>query len=249
MYDYVESWFGEAVGARQMQRMAAFTIVWTVIDAIAERFAPKSIEDNDERRRFSGRVTGFVHAVSVICIAFWILLDPEETRETELDRLYGFSDRANLLFAHSCGFFLWDIFVCLGASKIDVGFLCHAIACFVCYLFGQYPYLHYWGVRFLLYELSTPFLNAMLIMRQLGYQGTLHDVLKNLFGYTFLVVRIFYGFYISAYFTKDSVELLQSGRAHSTFAVSYYLLANVVLNGLNSFWLYKMLLTRSKKTT
>ncbi|GBG25564.1 Topoisomerase I damage affected protein 4 [Hondaea fermentalgiana] len=247
--ELARAWVGMAAGATQLQRMAGFTAVFSVLAAGAERMAPTSIADNDERQRFGARVTGLAHALSTIGLAFWILTDEEETKAMDADRMYGFSDRANLLFAHSCGFFLWDIYVCVARAKIDWGFLVHGISCFLCYLFGQYPYLHYWGVRFLLYELSTPFLNAMLLLRQLGHKGLLHSCMQNMFGYSFLLVRIFYGFTISALFTRDTLDLLRSGKAHSTFVVIYYLAANVALNSLNSFWLYKMLMTRSKKST
>jgi len=240
---------GLALAVKQLRRTLTFSIAWTVLAAAAEKNAPKAIVKADERQRFGARVTGGLHAVSTSLLCFWILLDKTETQDIDKDRMYGYSDRTNLLFAHSCGFFLWDIYICLAREKIDLGFLLHGIACFLCYLFGQFPFLHYYGVRFLLFELSTPFLNLMLILKQLGKVGKFHDMIKMIFGYSFLLVRIFYGFLLSGGFFMETIDLVRNGKPHSMGVALYYMAANFSLNMLNLMWLSQMIAAKSKSSS
>ncbi len=242
---------GAAATRRQGLRTLGFLCSWELLAWVVERLAPAALKaDREERARFAERVTSLAHALVTIGLCSWILwVDPDEETQRasmERDHMYGHSDGAMVLFASSCGYFAWDLYATLSKSTVEWGFVVHAVACFLCYLFGQFPYLHYYGVRFLLFELSTPFLNVMLLLRQVGSKGALHSAVQSLFGYSFLACRILYGFPLSYFFWQESLELLRSGKQHSAFVVVYYLVANLALNGLNAFWLVGMLTKRRK---
>ena len=70
------------------------------------------------------------------------------------------TNRAGSLFAITTGYFLWDTMVSLLYLRENgPGFLIHAVLC--CYVFvcSYKPFMQYYGVHFLLWELSSPFLN------------------------------------------------------------------------------------------
>ena len=70
------------------------------------------------------------------------------------------TNRAGSLFAITTGYFLWDTMVSLIYLRENgPGFLIHAVLC--CYVFvcSYKPFMQYYGVHFLLWELSSPFLN------------------------------------------------------------------------------------------
>lgn len=237
---------GLAVTQVQLQRTLAFTGLWSVLHWAGEKSAPASLIDHDERARFGSRTTSMAHAIAAIVLSTRLLLDSEESKAMNEDRLYGMSDDFNMIASMSCGYFIFDLVYCLTRSKVEMGFVVHAVACALCYFFSQFPYLHWYGPRFLLFELSTPFLNVMLLLRQLGHTGRAHDIAQTLFGYSFMVVRIFYGIFLSWGFWIETSDLLRNGNPHSVFVVVYYMAANAALTSLNLFWFSQMLKKRSK---
>lgn len=79
--------------------------------------------------------------------------------------------------------------------------------------FFQRPFLNYYGAVFILYELSTPFLNFNWFMDKLGWTGSKIQLLNGLVLIsTFFGARIAYGFSMSYQtwgelsFSTDGIE-------------------------------------------
>jgi len=232
---------GLGSSSEQLRRTALFFLGWTMLQLGSERLAPKSLS-SAEKSKFSKLCVQLCHAVSTSVISSYIIATPEEDPAVTEDHLYGFSDRINLLFAHSCAYFLWDTYCELSKKKANFGFIGHGIACFLCYLFGQYPFLHFYGVRFLQFELSSPFLNIVGLFRLLRLERhPFYKYLQGTFGLTFLVVRIIYGFPLSYHFFQETIRLLQNGSAHNFGVLGYYMVSNLALNALNLTWLVLMI--------
>ena len=103
-------------------------------------------------------------------------------------------------------------------------------------------------------EFSTPFLNLRNIMLQLKQTKTpLFTICTYMFALTFFVLRIFVGIPRSYIFWQDILDLLFYNRMnnlnpkHPIIIVYYMLLANIILNGLNIFWAYKIIQSVTKK--
>mmetsp|Transcript_12023 Transcript_12023/g.19111 ORF Transcript_12023/g.19111 Transcript_12023/m.19111 type:complete len:259 (+) Transcript_12023:316-1092(+) len=247
--EFIEQTLGQAVSQVQLQRTAGFIAFWTVIEVLAKYYAPEQVGGVEGRKKFSSRIVALVHSVFACVWCLYIMwVDHEEHAKISADPMYGHSDSVSMLFAHSAGYFIWDIVSVLRKEELDKGFIAHAICCSLCYVFGQYPYLQYFGIRFLLFEMSTPFLNIMMLLRQLGHiESRYHTWSKNMFGYTFLSVRIFFGFPTSYSFLSEAFPLLWSNTHHSTLVVVYYIFANLALNFLNVFWLMSILRMKGAK--
>ena len=68
------------------------------------------------------------------------------------------------------GYFAWDLFICVRYG-FGVAFFIHAVLCLSLYSYAVGtvpPFLLYYGCVFLVWEVSTPFLNARHLMKAAG---------------------------------------------------------------------------------
>eukprot|EP00004_Rigifila_ramosa_P025150 TRINITY_DN7478_c0_g1_i2.p1 TRINITY_DN7478_c0_g1~~TRINITY_DN7478_c0_g1_i2.p1 ORF type:complete len:268 (-),score=69.96 TRINITY_DN7478_c0_g1_i2:50-808(-) len=177
------------------------------------------------------------HALVVVQGALRALQDPA----LAADHVWGQSALAEFYCKVAIGYFVWDTSICiLNFKDYGVGFLVHGVGCFFCYLFtvaqGE-GFILFHACVFLLWELSTPFLNLRSVLAVLNKKdSTLYLVNGVIFTFLFFAVRIVFGFYYSV----DTWQgLLSDTRVHVAFVV-YYLSINVVLNALNVFWFSKI---------
>ncbi|PVU97358.1 hypothetical protein BB559_002058 [Furculomyces boomerangus] len=76
------------------------------------------------------------------------------------DRIFGYGNFSTFLLSISLGYFLWDMIITLVNIKLGgVGFFIHGLCCFMVFSQAFRPCLHYYGAVFLMYELSTIFMN------------------------------------------------------------------------------------------
>ncbi|KAJ3123157.1 hypothetical protein HK100_011701 [Physocladia obscura] len=85
------------------------------------------------------------------------------------DKLWGYSKFGGDVNAIVLGYFAWDIFMALQMG--DVGFIVHGVSAFMVYLLCFKPFIMYYGAVFILYELSTPFLNIHWVCDKTGLSG------------------------------------------------------------------------------
>ncbi len=117
----------------------------------------------------------------------------------------------------------------------------HGIVCLSVFMVGYRPFLNYYGAFFLMFELSTLFLNVHWFCDKTGRTGsTLQLVNGILLVGAFALVRIVFGLYSSVHFIWTS--LAQWDRTKEAAGLFYLLcVANVVLNALNFYWFAKMI--------
>jgi len=186
------------------------------------------------RRGWSTHVVSLVHAVVVIVLAGGALDSPV----LDAERVLGWDACAGRPLSVAAGYFLWDTVVS-AAQFDDVGFLVHALACFTIYFAAFKPFLAYYAIRFLLWELSTPFLNIHWFLDKLGKTGTRLQLVNGVFLLaTFASMRLVYGPYMSYQFFRSI--LAERERIHPAAFVAI-VLGNIVLNALNILWFSKMI--------
>lgn len=97
----------------------------------------------------------------------------------------------------------------------------------------------FYGYRFLVFEVSTIFVDLHWILEKLGFIQTPLQLVNDLLALVgYLVVRFGFGFYNSFLVLKD---LWIGGRAQ--FSVRFIcgaILLNVITHSLNIFWFYKL---------
>ncbi|KAI9509608.1 DUF887-domain-containing protein [Russula earlei] len=181
------------------------------------------------RAGWCSRVASLVHALIVLPLAGSCLHLPA----LAADRAFGWDPRVGTLFAVTCGYFLWDSVVCLVHYE-GIGFLLHGWVCLVLFLNTFRPFIAYYGARFLLWELSTPFLNIHWMLDKTGQTGsTLQFVNGFILVGTFAGARLVYGTIMSYQFYQTIFEV-RDGLSSGIFVS--YVFGNVALNGLNLYW-------------
>ncbi|KAI0289857.1 TLC domain-containing protein, partial [Russula brevipes] len=159
----------------------------------------------------------------------------------------GWDPRVGTLFAVTSGYFLWDSVVTLVHYE-GMGFVVHG-RWYSTYppfaLLGIRPFLAYYGPRFLLWELSTPFLNIHWMLDKTGQTGSPLQLVNGLILFsTFAAARLVYGTMISYQFCQTLFEV-RDGLSSAIFAA--YVCGNLILNGLNMFWFTKMIAALRKR--
>ncbi|OQO14641.1 hypothetical protein B0A48_00022 [Cryoendolithus antarcticus] len=253
------------------------TLFSLISPPLSRQLAPKSYPSFPLKTRLNWdtRVTGLVQAVFICTAALRVIAsDPTRVGSTWETRLWGYSPAAGKVQAWAAGYFLWDILI--SARWVDMygpTALMHAVAAFVVTMIGfvcifcmvhedevgtnwltggvQRPFGNYYGVNFVLYELSTPFLNLHWMLNKLS--PTPEEEPSDLQVYngvalvgTFFGCRLVWGTYQTWLLTQDMLSAWRAGPVPELL-FGTYLLANTALTGLNFFWFSKMVGTLRKR--
>lgn len=203
------------------------------------------------------RINFDIHVVSQVqCIVSILAIVPCWNHPYILNRavdpqhsILGYYPYGGLVLGISTGYFMWDTYVCAKYYRLfGAGFLLHGVAAL--YVFGTsfLPFLIPWIPSFLLFELSTPFVNMNWFASKLP-KGTFSQkfVIVNglLLMAVFFSVRILWGFYAVGLLAWDMYRIRH--QVHPFWPVMVLSL-NALLDVLNVFWFCKMVLI-AKKTT
>lgn len=178
------------------------------------------------------------HVFACVVVVWSAALFKDETLNS--DRLFGYTPVSGDLMAVAIGYFFWDVYVCLRYLHIfGLGFLAHAISCFMVFLFSMRPFLIYFGIRVLLWELSTPFLNINWFCDKLGLTGSKLQLYNGIALVTiFFFARVVFGWWTSYHF----FHTFYTRRDELPMGIPWiYAAGNVILNSLNAFWFTKLI--------
>ncbi|KAL0946764.1 hypothetical protein HGRIS_012939 [Hohenbuehelia grisea] len=181
-----------------------------------------------------------VHVIIVVPFALTCL----NIESLDKDRVFGWDKRAGFVQGIACGYFLWDSLDAI-INFIDIGFVIHGVACLAVYSMGFKPFVAYYGIRCLLWEASTFFLNIHWFLDKLGQTGSkLQFANAFVLLLTFFFVRIIYGGMISFVFIRTLY------RVRKELPLAYliiYGIGNLALQGLNWLWFSKMIAALRKR--
>jgi hypothetical protein len=202
------------------------------------------------------RINFDIHVVSMVqCVISIGMLIPmwnhshwANRSEDPVSSVLGYTPYGGLVAGLTVGYFLWDVVVCLKYfSLFGFGFLFHGCAALFVFSTCFYSYAMPWIPAFLLFELSTPFVNINWFASRLP-AGTLSNRTVAINGImlllTFFSVRIVWGFYSA---TLVATDMLACWSMAPIVLPVTILLLNVNLDILNCFWFYKMLLIAKKQ--
>jgi len=141
---------------------------------------------------------------------------------------------------------LWNTLAVLVIPEYKTAaFIGHHATTFYLAVIGLHPFLHYYTVFFVgppsissaLLGLVDIWKHVPSLQRRLP---TTNLVLRASFAVFFLITRTVMWPIISARFWLDTIHLLRTGSAHSTWAASFYLGANFFLTCLQILWASKI---------
>jgi hypothetical protein len=136
----------------------------------------------------------------------------------------------------------WNVLLCFfNADLRDPAMIGHHLATFSLAYFGLNPYVHYYALFFFGFaEITNIPLTMVDIFKYFPDLKekfpTLNELCRVSFALSFIVLRLIVWPYVSYTFWVGSINLLQSGEAHSSFVVFVFLAANIFLTGLQFFW-------------
>ncbi|CAO3616820.1 unnamed protein product [Cunninghamella blakesleeana] len=181
-------------------------------------------------------VVSTVHCIAVVIGSFFIMND----KTLANDRVFGYVHWAANIYSISCGYFLWDTFVAIHYYKYQgISMVCHGIASFSVFIFSYKPFVNYYGSIFLMYEISTIFLNFNWFMDKLGWTGSKAQLINGFFLISaFFGARIVFGIYMSIQMWTDvyAVKELVPWRY-----IIVYGGANAATTFLNIYWFRLMI--------
>ncbi|ODV77358.1 DUF887-domain-containing protein [Suhomyces tanzawaensis NRRL Y-17324] len=235
--------------------IAATFLFYTAIQYGSQPFSRYYFGDTYKSLKPKTKINFDIHVVSMVqCFISILLLLPMWNSslwsESASSSVHGLSPYGSLVAAVTCGYFAWDVYVCLRYySLFGFGFLFHGVAALYVFCLCLIPFCQPWIPAFLLFELSTPFVNINWFSTRLP-AGTFSDrtILINgvLLLITFFSVRLVWGIYAVIQVALDFYRIW--GHV-SPFLVISILSINVSLDILNVFWFYKMLMIAKKKIT
>jgi len=192
---------------------------------------------SSQRREFGIRCNSMVNSVVLSVLSFYLL----QTLEFQ-SRLFDYEPAVVFLLCLASGYFIWDtIDVVLNIKDSGLGFFFHGFSCSILYTYALFTQtLFYYSITFLLFELSTPFLNLMWFsstfaeLAQIKLPSHIPNFFRVAFALTFLVARVMMGPYWSSLFWIDAYNLYlePDSRAPASFlTMSYlFLLLNIGVN-------------------
>ncbi|KAL8734378.1 MAG: hypothetical protein Q9166_001576 [cf. Caloplaca sp. 2 TL-2023] len=119
-------------------------------------------------------VVSLVQSVVVCAAAIWVMVvDKERKGMSWEERIWGYTGAGGMIQAFAAGYFLWDLQICIRYLGVfGWGLLLHAVAALIVFSLGFRPFVNYYGPTFILYELSSPFLNFHWFFDKLQMTGS-----------------------------------------------------------------------------
>ncbi|RDL34782.1 Uncharacterized protein BP5553_07910 [Venustampulla echinocandica] len=252
-------------------------LAFAVYHAIFEYIAPPlsrfllpnrySKLSRESRLRWNMHCASLVQSVAISALALWVMAVDDERRGMNLEeRMWGYTGAAGMVQALATGYFLFDLAVMIRHLDVfGLGMLAHASSCLLTYTLGFRPIFNYYGCVFMLYELSTPFLNLHWFFDKLDMTGSRAQLYNGLALISvFFSCRIVWGAYSSFNIYRDvwnarhfdhtlksstNEEMMMYGRdtALPVWLVVLYLGGHVTLQVLNVFWLGRMIAAIKKR--
>ncbi|CAI7631882.1 unnamed protein product [Penicillium pancosmium] len=119
-------------------------------------------------------VVSLVQSVLINVAALWMMFaDTERSQMSTGERVFGYTGACGLIQALAVGYFIYDLFVSVVyINMFGIGLLFHAVSALWVFSLGFRPFLNYYAPVFILYELSSPFLNIHWFLDKIEMTGS-----------------------------------------------------------------------------
>ncbi|GMH35881.1 hypothetical protein BSKO_03749 [Bryopsis sp. KO-2023] len=201
-----------------------------------------SKEDLDDIAvRMANRVMGTLHNIIQVPFAFLVMRDPKVSG----DRMYGATQTSRLFCCITAGYFLVDLFICMGQHHEGPLFFVHAAFAFTLYAHGSFTgFMHFYGAAFIMWEISTFFVHMRWVLLKMGKENSKMYIINGVsMIVAFFGVRVLFGNYMSFMVWGDTMGELKrpSPNGTSPTIIWIYLAANICLSLLNTYWFSLMI--------
>ncbi|KAF3491482.1 DUF887 domain-containing protein [Arthroderma uncinatum] len=195
---------------------ALYQFIQSVVGPMLSTWLFPKIYPSFNRRTKLGwdiHVVSLTQSTLISVLALWVTFADEERRSmTPVERVYGYSGACGLIQAMATGYFLWDLIISVRHVNVfGVGMLFHAISAVLVFSLGYRPFVNYYAPTFILYELSTTFLNFHWFFDKLGMTGCRAQWYNGMVLLSvFFSCRLIWGSYNSFYVFWDIYRAFQA---------------------------------------
>ncbi|KAF2706948.1 DUF887-domain-containing protein [Pleomassaria siparia CBS 279.74] len=184
--------------------------------ALSNRYFPRIYSTLNARTKVNWdvHIVSFVQSTVICVLALYVLWSDQERRDMDWEmRVWGYTGASGLIQAFAGGYFVWDLMVTLQNVRIfGPGMLAHAVSALFVFSLGFRPFVNFYAPTFILYELSSPFLNIHWFCDKLNMTGTklqFYNGITLLF--TFFSCRLMWGSYQSIRVFYDVYRAFKAG--------------------------------------
>ncbi|KAL2130505.1 hypothetical protein VTI74DRAFT_6317 [Chaetomium olivicolor] len=189
----------EVVGAALFYTFIQVAISPVLSEMFFSKYYPR--HNRAKKANWDTHVVSLVQSLIINALALWVMFVDEERKSMDYEqRVWGYTGGCGLVQALAAGYFVWDLGITLlNLDIFGLGLLAHAVSALAVYTFGFRPYLNYYSPIFILYELSTPFLNIHWFCDKLNLTGSKIQLYNGIaLLTTFFLCRLVWGTYQSA---------------------------------------------------
>ncbi|KAF2706878.1 DUF887-domain-containing protein [Pleomassaria siparia CBS 279.74] len=158
-----------------------------------------------------------VQALFINSAAIYVILNDPQRKEMDWKgRLWGYTPASGMVQGFAAGYFLWDLQISSQYIAITgPSALLHAVGALTVTCIGFRPFGNYYGLSFVLYELSTPFLNIHWFCDKLNLTGSKIQLYNGVaLLVSFFLCRIVWGTYQSILIYSDIYTALTTSSAN-----------------------------------
>ena len=208
-------------------------ICFYVSPSVSRTLFPRTYPNLDRRARLSWDVhmVSLVQSTLINVLALWVMrYDQQRNAMDWRERVYGYDGALGMIAALACGYFLWDCWMCAMHWEVfGAGMIAHAVSAVAVYglgfvsshsfnptrivrlrYSGQRPVIMYYAPVFILFELSSPFLNFHWFFDKVGMTGSTPQLVNGIvLMSTFAGSRLIWGSYNSFHTFPDMWRGLQ----------------------------------------
>ncbi|KAL2020691.1 hypothetical protein VTK56DRAFT_8087 [Thermocarpiscus australiensis] len=212
----------EIVGAALL-----YTFIQTVVSPVlSTRLFPQHYprHSRPKKANWDTHVVSLVQSVLINALALWIHIFDDERNSMDFEgRIWGYTGALGMVQALAAGYFVWDLGITLlNLDIFGLGLLAHAVSALAVYSFGFRPFLNYYSTTFILYELSTPFLNVHWFFDKLNMTGSKPQLYNGIaLLVTFFSCRLVWGTWQSALVYVDMWRAVQRGPDAAYLAAAF----------------------------
>ncbi|EGO53391.1 hypothetical protein NEUTE1DRAFT_92636 [Neurospora tetrasperma FGSC 2508] len=261
----------EVIGAAALYTFVHVVVSPIVSNLFFSKYYPK--HSRSKKANWDTHVVSLVQSTLINVLALWVMYADKERAAMDWEqRIWGYTGASGMIQALACGYFVWDLGITLLNFDIfGFGLLAHAVSALVVYSFGFRPFLNYYSTTFILYELSTPFLNIHWFFDKLNMTGSRAQLYNGIaLLVTFFGCRLIWGTWQSIEVYKDMWKAVHSAPTPEYIQSYYnttsstidaenvmlfaakpepipvwlallYVASNLTLNTLNWYWFFKMI--------
>ncbi|KAF2176739.1 DUF887-domain-containing protein [Zopfia rhizophila CBS 207.26] len=183
-------------------------ILYTLSPFLSSRLVPHTYRSFNKRTRLNWDIhwVSMVQALFINSAALYVIFtDPQRKSMDWRGRLWGYTPASGMVQGFAAGYFLWDLQISAQYIRISgVSALLHVVGALAVTCIGFRPFANYYGLSFVLYELSTPFLNIHWFCDKLNLTGSnlqLYNGIALLV--SFFLCRLVWGTYQSILIYTD----------------------------------------------